>query len=73
MNKHLAPAVLAICATAAQAQTPPDTSPAALVDALNGTFGKHGMRASHAKGFCAVGEFVPAKSAADIVHGPLFA
>lgn len=73
MNKHLAPAVLAICATAAQAQTPPDTSPAALVDALNGTFGSHGMRASHAKGFCAVGEFVPSKTAADIVHGPLFA
>lgn len=73
MNKHLAPAMLALCATAAQAQAPVDTGPTALVDALNGTFGSHaGMRASHAKGFCAVGEFTPAKGAADIVQGPLF-
>lgn len=73
MNKHLAPAMLALCAGAAQAEAPVDTNPTALVDALNGTFGQHaGMRASHAKGFCAVGEFIPAKGAADIVHGPLF-
>ena len=73
MNKHLAPAVLALCASAAQAQATIDTSPAALVDALNGTFGSHaGMRASHAKGFCAVGQFIPAKGAGKIVHGPLF-
>lgn len=73
MNKHLAPAMLALCASAAQAQALPDTGPAALVDALNGTFGAHaGMRASHAKGFCAVGDFVPARSAREIVHGPLF-
>ena len=73
MNKHLAPAMLALCATAAQAQAPIDTNPAALVDALNGTFGSHaGTRASHAKGFCAVGQLQPARSARDIADGPLF-
>lgn len=73
MNRHLAPAMLALCASAAQAQAPIDTGPAALVDALNGTFGSHaGMRASHAKGFCAVGEFQSAKSARDFADGPLF-
>lgn len=73
MNRHLAPAMLALCASAAQAQAPIDTGPAALVDALNGTFGSHaGMRASHAKGLCAVGEFQSAKRARDFADGPLF-
>jgi catalase len=48
-------------------------SPSALVDALNNTFGKHaGKRASHAKGFCATGEFIPAPDAGQFVDGPLF-
>jgi catalase len=48
-------------------------SPLALVDALNNTFGKHaGKRASHAKGFCATGEFTPSPEAAQLVDGPLF-
>jgi catalase len=56
---------------AAQADGP---GPAALVDALNGTFGKHaGKRGSHAKGFCARGDFTPARSAAQFVNSPLFA
>jgi catalase len=47
--------------------------PAALVDALNNTFGKHpGKRASHAKGFCATGEFTPSPDAAQLVDGPMF-
>ncbi|MFZ4878394.1 catalase family peroxidase [Janthinobacterium sp. Mn2066] len=52
---------------------PSTPSPAELVDALNNTFGKHpGKRASHAKGFCASGEFIPAESAAVLVDSPLF-
>lgn len=48
-------------------------SPAALVDALNNTFGRHaGKRASHAKGFCAHGEFTPSPDAAQLVDGALF-
>lgn len=77
MNTTLAAAVLALgtagaaVAPSAQAQ---DTSSAGLVDALNATFGSHaGMRASHAKGFCAVGEFQPAKGARDFADVPLFA
>jgi catalase len=48
-------------------------TPVAMVNALNGTFGVHpGKRASHAKGFCAIGEFTPSTTAADIVDSPLF-
>jgi catalase len=48
-------------------------SPSAMVDALNNTFGKHaGKRASHAKGFCATGEYTPAPDALQFVDGPLF-
>lgn len=55
---------------AAQADAP---APAALVDALNGTFGKHaGKRASHAKGFCARGDFTPARQVGQFVNSPLF-
>ena len=36
------------------------TQAAALIDALNGTFGRHsGFRASHAKGFAVQGRFIP--------------
>jgi len=66
-------AALLAAGAAAQAQTA-EPGPADLVDALNGTFGAHaGKRGSHAKGFCAVGEFVPARGAADFAHSPLFA
>jgi catalase len=51
----------------------PTPKPAELVDALNQTFGKHpGKRASHAKGFCAAGEFTPAPKISDFVNSPLF-
>lgn len=65
-------ASLALCGLQAAAQTTaPD--PGAMVDALNGTFGKHaGKRASHAKGFCAAGEFVPAPQR-KFVNSPMFA
>ncbi len=40
------------------------TRPAELIDALNGTFGRHkGFRASHAKGFAVKGRFLPAEDA----------
>ena len=72
------PAVLAACTlmlnqlpAVAQTDAP---GPAALVDALSGTFGKHaGKRASHAKGFCARGDFIPAAKAAQFAHSPFFA
>ena len=60
-------------AAPAFAQDGPSTSPTGMVDALNATFGQHaGKRASHAKGFCAAGEFKPDKRATDFVNGPLF-
>lgn len=41
-----------------------EPTPADMVDALNGVFGKHaGARGSHAKGFCARGTFTPAPAA----------
>ncbi|WP_394777897.1 catalase family peroxidase [Undibacterium sp.] len=47
--------------------------PVQLIDALNGVFGKHaGARASHAKGFCARGEFTPNKDIARFVGSKLF-
>lgn len=66
---------IALAAVSAQAQTKAvdAPNPVALVDALNGTFGKHaGKRASHAKGFCAAGDFTPDAQAAKFVHSPLF-
>lgn len=47
------------------------TRPATLIDALNGTFGRHqGFRASHAKGLAVQGRFIPAQNApsADIPY-----
>ena len=73
MHTLLAATVLALGAAGAPLAQAQDTGPTGLVDALNGTFGSHaGMRASHAKGFCAAGEFQPTKSARDFVDGPLF-
>src|SRR5476649_497121 len=57
----------------AMAQVDP-SSPVAQVDALNGVFGKHeGARGSHAKGFCAKGDFTPAAKLAPFVSSPMFA
>lgn len=45
-----------------------------MVDALNNTFGRHaGKRASHAKGFCASGEFLPDPAASGFAASDLFA
>jgi catalase len=49
------------------AQTPTD-----LVDALNGVFGKHPARASHAKGYCFAGYFEPARDAAQVTRAQMF-
>lgn len=44
-----------------------------MVDALNNTFGKHpGRRASHAKGFCTAGTFVPAADAKEFASSEIF-
>ena len=47
-------------------------SPVALVDALNGVFGKHMVRSSHAKGFCMAGQFEAAPTAAAITRAKMF-
>lgn len=49
-----------------------ETAPADLVDALNGVFGKHPARGSHAKGFCFAGYFEPSRDAAGITRANLF-
>lgn len=48
------------------------TSPVELVDALNGVFGKHKARGSHAKGFCFAGQFEASPGAAAITRANLF-
>lgn len=59
--------------TAFDAKAADATTPAELVDALNGVFGKHPhMRASHAKGFCVSGKFTPAQDAAALSKAPQF-
>jgi catalase len=51
-----------------------DPTPADLVDALNGVFGKHaGDRAAHAKGFCMNGTFTPSADAPKLSKAPHFA
>lgn len=56
--------------TAAAAEPTPDQ----LVDALNGTFGRHaGARGSHAKGRCAVGQFEPSEELRRLTPSKLFA
>ena len=63
---------LPLLALPALAQIDP-ASPVAQVDALNGVFGKHeGARGSHAKGFCAKGDFTPAAKLGGFVKSPLF-
>jgi catalase len=51
-----------------------DVTPADLVDALNGVFGKHaGDRAAHAKGICLTGNFTPSADAPTLSKAPHFA
>jgi catalase len=51
-----------------------DPTPADLVDALNGVFGKHaGDRAAHTKGFCMTGAFTPSADAPKLSKAPHFA
>ncbi|WP_395399802.1 catalase family peroxidase [Pseudoduganella sp. UC29_106] len=48
-------------------------SGAAFIDALNQTFGRHeAKRASHPKGVCCKGKFIPARSLEELVDAPLF-
>ena len=68
---------LAGCASTEQpstmaVQTAPQTSPVELVDALNGLFGQHKARASHAKGFCVAGQFESGTGAAAITRANMF-
>jgi catalase len=61
--------VAAIAPAKAQQPTPAD-----LVDALNGVFGKHaGDRAAHTKGICLTGTFTPSADAAKLSKAPHFA
>ena len=48
------------------------TSPTELVDALNGVFGKHKARGSHAKGFCVAGQFEASSGATAITRATMF-
>jgi catalase len=78
MENNVKPAILAAGLLLLNQQIPATAQetpgPAALIDALNGTFGKHpGKRASHAKGFCASGDFTPARDAVKFANSPLFA
>ena len=50
----------------------PQTPPTELVDALNGVFGKHKARGSHAKGFCFAGQLEAAPGAAALTRAALF-
>lgn len=68
-----------VCAAAAAlaanfAASAEEVSGDALVDALNGVFGKHaGVRGSHAKGQCVKGTFTPSADAAALSKSPIFA
>ena len=63
--------MVALATSAAQAAQP---TPDQLVDALNGTFGRHeGARASHAKGQCMVAQFEPGAELRRLVPARLFA
>ncbi|WP_282607011.1 catalase family peroxidase [Pelagibius sp. Alg239-R121] len=56
-------------AQAADAQPSPEDT----INALNGVFGRHAKeRSSHAKGFCAAGQFIPSPHGRDFSTTPLF-
>ena len=57
---------------AAMTDAAPVVSPVALVDALNGVFGKQMVRSSHAKGICIAGQFEAAPAAAAISRARMF-
>ena len=68
-----AAALLGLIAVLAPARAA-DPTPADLVDALNGLFGKpHGTRSAHAQGFCLKGQFTPAPDAAKLSKAAHFA
>ncbi len=50
----------------------PTVSPVVLVDALNGVFGKHMVRSSHAKGFCMTGQFEASSAASTLTSAAMF-
>jgi catalase len=51
-----------------------ESEPEALIDALNGVFGKHaGKRAAHTKGICVKGTFTPTSEAATLTKAANFA
>lgn len=50
-----------------------EATPEGLVNALNAVFGSHGVRSSHAKGFCVKGSFTPTAEAATLSKAPHFA
>ena len=60
----------AVAAPAAPAMS--QTAPTELVDALNGVFGKHAARGSHAKGFCFAGQLEAAPGAAALTRAAMF-
>jgi catalase len=58
---------------AASVATAAEPTPEELLNALNSVFGRHpGARGSHAKGFCAKGEFTPNRSAQTLSSAPLY-
>jgi catalase len=59
-------------ASMAAAPAAPTVSPVVLVDALNGVFGKHMARSSHAKGFCMAGQFEASPVASDVTNASMF-
>jgi catalase len=56
----------------AAAPAAPATSPTELVDSLNGVFGKHKARASHAKGFCFAGQFEASANNGGLTRAAMF-
>jgi catalase len=71
LSAILGVSLLAAAAAGAEAQQP---TPADLVDALNGVFGKHaGLRAAHTKGICLTGTFTPSADAPKLSKAPHFA
>jgi catalase len=74
----VATAVTGFASTQTAAQTATATadtstvSPVALVDSLNGVFGKQMVRSSHAKGICMAGQFEAAAGASAITRAKMF-
>jgi catalase len=77
----LVAAVAAVGCTSMNSSTPtsmaatppaPTVSPVVLVDALNGVFGKHMARSSHAKGFCMAGQFEASSAASAVTNASMF-